>query len=232
MSKLTQINRRNNDLGRKLSRTNQTIITDMTVYLRMAPISDYQIEEIRQDILDMALSAQERGEPLSNVFGEDGKTFCNEIIANVAHRKPGSLILQWLQAACAVISIFAVIDIVFSGYLIGIFQSIRSHAKINLSYPVSLGLLVNGVVIAAASFAIVWLIGKHSFETKSFTKKIDSLSKSKKFLIGCACGAVLCGYLFGVTRMTGIILVSVNIVIYFVLLLILFVIYKIGSRIS
>lgn len=231
MSKLTQINRRNNDLGRKLSRTNQAMITDMTVYLRMAPISDYQIEEIRQDILDMALSAQERGEPLSNVFGEDGKTFCDEIIANVAHRKPGSLILQWLQAACAVISIFGVIDIVFSGYLIGLFQSIRSHAKINLSYQISLGFLVNGVVIAVASFAIVWLIGKHSFEAKNLTKKFDSLPKPKKFLIGCVCGAVLCGYLFGVVRLTGIILVSVNIIIYCVLLLALFVVYKIGSRI-
>lgn len=231
MTKRAQLNHTNNDLDRRLSEENKPIIMDMVVYLRMAPISDMEVEKIRQDILDMALSAQERKEPLSDVFGEDGKAFCDEIIANVAHQKPGSLLLQWLQTACAVISIFGVIDIVFSGYFIDVFQRIRSHAGINLSYPISLGFLVNSIVLAAVSFAIVYLIGKHSFEIKKHTRKFDSLTKPKKFLLGCACGAALCGYLFGIARLTGIVLASVNIIIYCALLFALFVFYKIGSRI-
>ncbi len=188
-----------------------------------------QVEEIRQDILDMALSAQERGEPLSNVFGEDGKIFCDEIIANVAHRKRGSQLRQWLQMACAVISTFGVIDIVFSGYLIGVFQSIRSHTAINLSYPISLGFLLNGVSSVAAGFAVVWLICKHSFETDKVVKKFDSLPKPKRFLIGGLFGAVLYAYLIGMAKLTEVVLGSVNIIAYCVLLLILFAVHKIGS---
>ncbi len=229
MSELLKINKKNNDLDRRLSEENTPIIMDMVAYLRMAPLSDMQVEEIRQDLLDMALSAQEREEPLSNVFGADGKAFCDEIISSVKHRKPGNLFLQWLLAACAVISIMGVIDLVFSGYLIGVVRAIRSHAQISLSYPITLGFLLNGVIIAAASFGIVYLIGRHSFETKKFAEKFDSLPKPRKFLIGGVFGAALFGYLFGIVKLGEIVLVSVNVIAYCAFLLIFFVIYKIGS---
>ncbi len=231
MSKRAQLNHTNNDLDRRLSEENKAMIMDMVAYLRMAPISDMKVEEIRQDILDMALSAQERSEPLSNLFGEDGKTFCDEIIANVAHRKRGSQIRQWLQTACAVVSILGVIDIVFSGYLIGVFQSVRSHTAVNLSYPISLGFLLSGVLATAAAFAIVWLICKHYVKTDQFAKRFDSLPKPKRFLIGCLFGAVLCAYLIGMVKLTEVVLGFVNIIVYCMLLLALFAAYKISSRI-
>lgn len=231
MLQLSQLNQKNNALDEKLSQKNRAMIMDMVVYLRLAPISDLQVEEIRQDILDMALSAQDRKEPLGKVFGEDGKAFCDEIISSVKHQKPVSQLLQWLQAVCAVVSVLGVIDLVFSGYLIGVVGAFRSHAQISLSYPITLGFLINGVVIAAISFGIVYLICRHSFETKKFAKKFDSLPKPKKFLIGCAVGAVVFGYLFGIVKLDAIILLSVNVIVYCALLLVFFLLYKIGSRV-
>lgn len=231
MSKRAQLNFKNNELDKKLSKENKAIVIDMVAYLRIAPISDIQIEEIRQDLLDMALSAQERKEPLTEVFGEDGKAFCDEIISNIKRRKPGSLILQWLIVGCGVLSIQGIIDIIFSGYLIEVFQSVRNHAKINILYPITLGFLINGFIIVVLSFGIVFLICKNAFKAKEVAKKFDMLQKPQKFIIGCLTGAIIFGYLLVIVKLTKVTLVSVNIIAYCVLLLILFLAYKILSKI-
>lgn len=226
MLSCAQLNQQNNELDQRLSEENKAIVIDMIAYLRMAPISDFQVEEIRQDILDMALGAQERKEPLSNVFGVNRKVFCDDIISNLEHQKKSSLILQWLITGCGVLAIFGVTDIVFSGYLIRVFQDIWHHTKIDLSYPITLSFLINSVIIAALSFGIVYFIGKHSFETKKITKKFDSQTKPKKFMIGCGFGAILFGYLFCVAKLTAVVLISVNVIVYVMLLLLLFFIFK------
>lgn len=231
MLNCTQLNQRNNELDQQLSEENKAIVIDMIAYLRMAPISDFQVEEIRQDILDMALSAQERKEPLSNVFGMNRKVFCDDIISNIEHQKKSSLILQWLVTGCGVFAVFGVIDIVFSGYLFRVFQNIWNHTKIDLSYPITLSFLINSVIIAGLSFSIVYFICKHSFGTKKLTKKFDSLTKPKKFMIGCGFGAVLFGYLFCVAKLTAVVLISVNVIAYVILLLLLFFIFKFSSKV-
>lgn len=230
MSKRMQLNCKNNELDKQLTEENKEIIMDMVAYLRIAPISDIQVEEIRQDLLDMALNAQEHKEPLSQVFGEDRQAFCDDIISNVKHRKNGSMISQWLITGCAVFSIFAAIDIVFSGDLIDIFQSIRNHTKINMSYPITLGYLLNCLIIVVISFSIVYLICKNPFVAKKFAAKFDALQKPQKFLIGCLAGAIVFGYLLGIVNLTKIVLVFINIIAYCVLISILFTAYKIFSK--
>lgn len=231
MSMCKNINQKNNELDKKLSNENKAIVIDMTAYLRLAPISDLQVEEIRQDILDMALSAQDRNEPLSKVFGDDGKAFCDEIIANVRHTNPISRIIQWIAVICGVFSVFGIIDLVFSGYPIKLIHSLQNHSKINLSYPITWGFIINSTLIAIISFGIVFLICKNAFTAKKFAKKFDSQSKPKKFIIGCLFGAILLGYLFSIAKLNGIVLTSVNIIVYCASIFILFIAYKMFSRI-
>lgn len=231
MTKRSELNIKNNELGNSLSTENKAIVTDMIVYLRMAPISDIRVEEIRQDILDMALSAQARNEPLVNVFGDDGKVFCDDIIKNIKHRSPWGLVLQWLTAGCGVLTIMGVTDIVFSGYLTQVIKSVHEHTKIDLSYPITLGFIINGILIAVLSFAIVFLIGKHSFTTKEFTRKFDSLKKPNKFFIGCLIGAIVIGYTLLIIQFAKVTLMLVNIIAYCALLLILFLSYIILSKV-
>lgn len=61
-SKTKKLNKQNNILDRQISKKNQSIFTDMICYLRGSNISEYDIEVVRQDLTEMVLSAQKRGE--------------------------------------------------------------------------------------------------------------------------------------------------------------------------
>lgn len=61
-SKTKKLNKQNNILDRQISKENQSIFTDMICYLRGSNISEYDIEVVRQDLTEMVLSAQKRGE--------------------------------------------------------------------------------------------------------------------------------------------------------------------------
>ncbi|MCL6627510.1 MAG: hypothetical protein K6T68_13105 [Alicyclobacillus shizuokensis] len=93
MTTFKELNRKNNELHHRLNDENMEIMTNMVLYQR-SRLSDFQVELIRQDLLDMALSAQDRHVPLSEVFGEDYKKFCNEIIENVK-RRDGLWTARW-----------------------------------------------------------------------------------------------------------------------------------------
>ncbi|XOQ43919.1 MAG: hypothetical protein ACFWTN_05640 [Clostridium sp.] len=72
-----QLKRLNNKLEEQLNEKNREAYTDIICYLRVANISEYNQEIIRQDLLEMVLSAQERGENIQTVIGEDYRTFCD-----------------------------------------------------------------------------------------------------------------------------------------------------------
>lgn len=55
----------NNILDEKINDENQPLFTDMICYIRGAKISLYNQELIRQDLTEMIISAQERGEKLN-----------------------------------------------------------------------------------------------------------------------------------------------------------------------
>jgi DNA-binding ferritin-like protein (Dps family) len=74
-----QLKRLNNKLEEQLNEENREAYTDIICYLRVANISEYNQEIIRQDLLEMVLSAQERGENIQTVIGEDYRTFCDGV---------------------------------------------------------------------------------------------------------------------------------------------------------
>lgn len=84
MNKQTnELNRLNNELDKQLNAENDKVLTDIICYMRIANISEYNQEVIRQDLLEMVLSAQKRGENIQTVIGEDYKVFCDNIIASL-----------------------------------------------------------------------------------------------------------------------------------------------------
>jgi len=76
---IRELNRINNNLDGLLYSENNPAMTDIICYLRGANISKYNQEIIRQDLLEMVLSAQERNENIQTVIGTDYKNFCDEI---------------------------------------------------------------------------------------------------------------------------------------------------------
>ncbi|HWQ42405.1 MAG TPA: hypothetical protein VN456_10285, partial [Desulfosporosinus sp.] len=77
---VNDLRKKNNELDKKLTERNSLIMTDMIVYLRVSNITDEQVESVRQDLLDMVLTAQDRGDDISSIIGEDYQAFCNEIL--------------------------------------------------------------------------------------------------------------------------------------------------------
>ena len=76
----------NNCREKALSQESQAVMTDLVVYLRGQNISMYHQEEVRWDIQEMVLEAENRGETIAQVIGEDYQTFCDEIVAALPPR--------------------------------------------------------------------------------------------------------------------------------------------------
>ena len=63
---------------------------DLISYISIHKLDDDALCEIKMDILSIALNAQQRGESLSEVIGEDIKEFCDEIVGE-SKKKPISV---------------------------------------------------------------------------------------------------------------------------------------------
>ena len=99
MNKQTrELNRINNDLDKLLYLENNSAMTDIICYLRGANISEYNQEIIRQDLLEMVLSAQERNENIQTVIGTDYKTFCDDIIATFPPKSLKEKIIEFFTS--------------------------------------------------------------------------------------------------------------------------------------
>lgn len=196
-------------------------MTDIVVYLRVSSISDDRLELIRQDLLEMALSAQERNQPLSEVFGEDYKAFCDEIIANVKPER-WKKALMGLPYLFSTFALFAVLDLISSGYLRQVIHGVKTHSQINDYYPITLGFIVNTAVIFAVAVVFVQLIGKFSFRTDDFLAKFHAVPVAGKFLTGALLALVGCLYLFEMHNWYSHVLLRVNIWVYLAVVLPLF----------
>ena len=179
MNKQTkEINRLNNKLDKQLNAENDKVLTDMICYLRVANISEYNQEVIRQDLLEMLLSAQKRGENIQTVIGEDYKVFCDNIIANLPPQGIKEKILGILNTIFLCTSILGIFNIITSRDTIFLIRNMITGEPLNFQIAVSIGSLITYGFIIAAAFIIVRVICKTSFK---YAKKEN---KVKLFVIG------------------------------------------------
>lgn len=189
MNKQTKIlNRQNNELDKKLVPENQTIMTDMVCYLRVANISDYDQELVRHDLLEIVLSAQERGEEISAVIGDDYKQFCDEIIASLPEKSKKSKWLDFVDTIMLCLSVLGLIHLVLSKDSFQVFKHLITGKKDNFMISFTIGDIISYVIILAASFAIVHYIGKTSFKSVA-----QNTGRVKRFIVGGAIGVGIMG---------------------------------------
>ena len=65
--------KKNNESEKKILKENDGVYTDMIVYLRGADITEYHQEKVREDLIEMIVSGQERGDDIQKVMGENYK---------------------------------------------------------------------------------------------------------------------------------------------------------------
>jgi DNA-binding ferritin-like protein (Dps family) len=164
MNKRThELNRINNDLDKLLDPENEPAMTDIVCYLRGAGISLYNQEIIRQDLLEMVLSAQERGENIQTVIGTDYKTFCDEIIASFPPKSNKEKVIDFFDTVFLSLSIFCAINIIMANETLVLIHNLIVGEPLNFNISITSGLIVSLLIALVAAFAIVNFIMKNSF---------------------------------------------------------------------
>ena len=187
---IKELKRKNNEADKKLSKENSLIMTDIVCYIRGANLSEYRQEVIREDLLDMTLSAQERGEGIRTVIGEDYKIFCDEVIASLPQLSKKERILDVFDTILLCSAILGAINIVLSLDTINMIRDLIAGRQMHFQISFSVGNLISFGLIMAASFLIVEVICKTSLNAK----KEQKMSKPKRFMIGGAIGGGVMGF--------------------------------------
>ncbi|MFU0833783.1 MAG: DUF1129 domain-containing protein [Oscillospiraceae bacterium] len=217
-----ELNRLNNKLEEQLDEENREAYTDIICYLRVSNISEYNQEIIRQDLLEMILSAQERGENIQTVIGEDYKAFCNNIIASLPPRGVKEKILEFLDILLLGTSLLGTIHIILSKDTISLIRNALSGETLNFQIGISIGSLIAYCIIIAASIIIVHAIGKASFKPKPEKKR----NKVRDFSIGAG---IMAFFLF-LAWIGKAVLFTVNIFAACAFVLVLYISHRILSR--
>lgn len=208
--KAKELNRINNKLDKQINEENQQAFTDMICYIRGTNISDYNQEVVRQDLTEMVLSAQKRGENISSVIGDDYKDFCDNVIANLPHKTQKQRIIEFFDIICLGLSILVTINIVTANETITLIRNLLKGNPLSYNISFSIGSIISNVIIIIISVAIFEYITKKSFQYKiTFLKSfatvlgfllvflmIAHFGKQTLFTtnIFIACGAVLVLY--------------------------------------
>lgn len=184
--KTKELNTYNNQLDQQIFDENQEVFTDMICYIRSADISEYDQEIVRQDLSEMIISAQERGEDMESVIGEDYKTFCDDIIASLPPKTVKQRIIDFFDILCGGLAVLLAINIVISDSTIRLIRDLLTGQTLNFNISFSIGRILSILLILLVAVVIVNVIMKNSFTIGG--KK--EYGKGKAFLAGAGIMAV------------------------------------------
>ena len=163
MTRTKQLMRENNVFERALSQEFNQVLTDMVVYLRSAPVSEYNQELVRRDIGRMFLDAQRRGDSPADVIGEDYRQFCDQVLAEVPRLTVRERVLDGLSTSLVCLGVWGVIWLFNRGLL----AVVRGGWP---DIPVTVGdLLVTVLILAAAGYLF------HAFSRAAFSNAYAGL---------------------------------------------------------
>lgn len=217
--KTKKLNEQNNLLDEKINEENQRAFTDMICYLRGSDISEYDIELVRQDLTEMVLSAQDRGENIDAVIKDDYKKFCDEIIANIPPKTRLQKIFDYVDMCCQALAIVFTIYIITSRNTILIIKNTIEGKSMNYNISISVGSVISGILIILLANIIVRVIMKDAFKKES---------KYGRLVVGIA--VAVTAFVFMLIAWLGkSTLFTVNIFLACAVTIILYVIHKIIS---
>jgi DNA-binding ferritin-like protein (Dps family) len=146
------------DLKKHLLYKNRETYTNILFYISTHNLKDDELYGIEMDIIVMALNAQQRGDSLSDIIGENPKEFCNQIIAESKKKS------TFTKFKDIVVNLFLAIDI----YIVIVFL-VNALIDINQLTVFTLGHLIF-VIITFFEFEFLFhylkkeaIITKHRF---------------------------------------------------------------------
>jgi len=201
------LNQENNELDKRLTEENNVVMTDMVCYLRLANISEHDQEVVRHDLLQMVLSAQERGEDIKTLISEDYKSFCDEVIAALPQKSQKERVIDLIDILLLSTSILGGIHIVLSKETMELIYNAVTGQQLNFQISISVGNLLSYVIIIATAFLIIHVIGKNLLKPE----EKHNQSKLKRFIIAGAIGGGLMAVFLIIAWVGRQILFTVNV---------------------
>lgn len=92
-----------------LSDIDRKAITRMLSYINMPKISCFEAEVMRKELIGMALEAEQRGEALIDVIGEDEKAFCDEMRRSGSERQVKEQMINGFYRVSSFFMIYVII---------------------------------------------------------------------------------------------------------------------------
>ncbi|CDX03561.1 putative membrane-anchored protein [Desulfitobacterium sp. LBE] len=170
MKKAKELLKRNNLREKGIFKENQEVYTNMIVYIRSSNMTDYNQESVREDIIHMILDGQQRGDTIEKIMGGDYKELCDEIIAAMPKKTLKERIIEFIAIflkSLGVLGVIALVENLVSGLLAGS-KSFR--------FILTVGDIINAVIIVLAAIAIYYYVSKTAFNTMK-KKKVTSFLK-------------------------------------------------------
>ena len=174
--------KKNNESEKKIFKENDGVYTDMIVYLRGADITEYHQEKVREDLIEMIVSGQERGDDIQKVMGENYKEICDEIIAEIPKKTVKENVMYALMLTLDIVWIVGVISVIKTLIIM-----LAKNSK-DMTFVFSLGDLISWGMIVFVAYLVVYYICSTTFREKEReTNKVLSF-----IIIWFVCCIILC----------------------------------------
>ncbi|MGM9985659.1 MAG: DUF1129 family protein [Bacillaceae bacterium] len=183
MATLNEMILRHYKLSLQLNDGNDKAYENIVVYLRSSNLSEREAEELIDDVLEMLLAAQHRGESATDIFGDDLQKFCDEMIAANGKSNIKRRIHEHLSIVIKVFLIIFGLDYLFN-QLPAIFMSKQDW----LTAHIYLDTLVLTFLFVLIGLIVVKYIGQTAFKGNYAHKFIAVLVIS---FIGAICKTII-----------------------------------------
>lgn len=152
-----ELNKANNENEHLLNVESKKYMIDIVCYLRTKNVDSYEIEVIRSDIFSMFLDAQNRGETIDKVLGNDYKSFCDGILQSADFRKKRNIICEWADCVLSALLVLVAITFLFSGMCSKIINHIFHGIEFDWSWGITSGNLITWSVLIIAVFVFLFV---------------------------------------------------------------------------
>lgn len=183
MTRTKRLLRENNAFEKQLNPEFNAVLTDMVVYLRSAPVSEYNQELVRRDLGQMFLEAQLRGDGPEAVIGGDYRQFCDQVLDQVPRLTARERALDGLSTALLCLAVLGAVWLVPGGAV--------ALATGSGSVPLTIGDLICGVLLLAAAEWIFHWVSRTAFRQKPPSTLLVFLAAAAFFAVLLLLGRLL-----------------------------------------
>jgi DNA-binding ferritin-like protein (Dps family) len=156
----------NNERREKLNKENKKYYEDMLLYIRMSDVAEQDGEELLLEILEHLLEAQENGQTAEEVFGEQPKKYCDELLGDLPKEPLRNKLLMYFYITASGMAWYFLVDGIFS-----------------LFFPTQKGLPLTPVIVSVIFMGAVVLLILRVMKWTTYKKKSNIWLFSAGFLI-------------------------------------------------